>query len=153
MGKSSTAKRKNAITRHSQIQTNKTQGLHAQTTLTDKDTYMRTNWLTNAETRERHADSPSSEIAATRPPVSLSSQDIDVSKNITSHQLGLSRPTLLMNATLKRVTNTNDADYPRRQVHITSIPVSQHTCNVQESTPAGHHGPSHTVQTVVNRRT
>ena len=38
-----------------------------------------------------------------------------------------------MNATLIRATNTNDADYPRRQVHITSILASQHTCNVQES--------------------
>ena len=48
-----------------------------------------------------------------------------------------------MNATLIPTTHTNEADYPRRQVHITSIPVSQHTCNVQDSTPANHHGPSH----------
>ena len=45
--------------------------------------------------------------------------------DITSHQLGLSRPTPVMNATPKRATNTNDTDYPRRQVHITSIPVCQ----------------------------
>ena len=38
-----------------------------------------------------------------------------------------------MNATLKRATHTSDIDYPRRQVHITSIPAHQHTCNVQES--------------------
>ena len=56
--------------------------------------------------------------------------------------------TPLLNERRTRTTPTT----PRRQVHITSIPVSQHTCNVQESTPASHHGPSHTVQTVVKRR-
>ena len=78
-------------------------------------------------------------------------QDIDVSKNIISCELGLSRPTPLKNATLERAMHMNGADHPRRQVHITSIPVSHHTCNVQESMPASHHGPSHTVQTVVKR--
>ena len=39
------------------------------------------NWLTDQHRnqRHRHVDSPSSEIAATRRPVSLSAQDIDVS--------------------------------------------------------------------------
>ena len=39
------------------------------------------NWLTDQHRnqRHRHVDSPSSEIAATRQPVSLSAQDIDVS--------------------------------------------------------------------------
>ena len=71
---------------------------------------------------------------------------------IFSRQLDLSRQTPLKNATLKRATHTNDANHPRRQVPITSIPVSQHTYNIQESTPAIEHGPSHTVQTVVKRR-
>ena len=52
----------------------------------------------------------------------------------------------------QRAMHMSNADYPRCQVHITSIPVSQHTSNVQESMPASHHGPSHTVQTVVKRR-
>ena len=64
-------------------------------------------------------------------------------RRITSHQLSLSRPTPLMNATLIRATNASDADYPRRQVHIKkrSIPAHQHTCKVEESTPAIEHGP------------
>ena len=39
------------------------------------------NWLTDQHRnqRHRHVDSPSSEIAATRQPVSLSAQDINVS--------------------------------------------------------------------------
>ena len=45
--------------------------------------------------------------------MTLHAQDIDVSKNITSHQLGLSRPTPLKNATLKQATHTNDADHPQ----------------------------------------
>ena len=34
-------------------------------------------------------------------------------EKFTSHQLGLSRPTPLKNATLKRATHTNDADHPQ----------------------------------------
>ena len=75
-----------------------------------------------------------------------------VSKNITSHQLGSSRPTPPMSATLNRATNTNDAGSPRTQVHITLIPDHQHTCKVQESTPDNQHGPSHTIQTIMKRR-
>ena len=92
--------------------------------------------MTNAESRHRRAGSPVFQRQRHKTPETLPDQDINVSKNITSHQLGLSRPTPLMNATLKRATHTSDADYPRRQVHITSIPVHQHTCKVQESTPA-----------------
>ena len=44
-------------------------------------------------------------------------------------------------------------DLPRCQVHITSIADHQHTCKVQETALASQHGPSHTVQTIVNRRT
>ena len=54
---------------------------------------------------------------------------------MTSRQLGLSRPTPLKNATLKRATNTNDADYPRRQVYITSSPVSLGVVSVLVNQP------------------
>ena len=90
--------------------------------------HKRTRWLTNAETRHGNADSPSSQRWRHKNPETLPAQDITVSKNITSHQLDLSRPTPLMNATLIRATHTRDADYPSCQVHITSIPAHQPTC-------------------------
>ena len=94
-----------------------------------------------------------SEIAAQDSRETLPARNIDVSTNITSHEMGLSRPTPLMSATLNRARTRTTLDIPRRQVHITSIPDHQHTCKVQESTPASQHGPSHTVQTIVKRRT
>ena len=43
----------------------------------------------------------------------LHAQDIDVSKNIISRQLSLSRPTPLVSATLVGVTQTSNAGHPK----------------------------------------
>ena len=74
-------------------------------------------------------------------------------EDFTSRQLGLSQPTPPMSATLTERRTRTTLDLPRRQVHITSIPDHQHTCKVQESTPASQHGPNHTVQTILKRWT
>ena len=75
--------------------------------------HKRTGWMTNAETRHRHADSPSSQRQR-----HLTTRDIPCPGHrcfdeFTSRQLGLSQPTPLVSATLIRVTQTSDVGHPK----------------------------------------
>ena len=69
--------------------------------------------MTHAETRHRHADSPSSRRQrhqTTRDTPCPGHQCFD---EFTSHQLGLSRPTPLVRASIIGVTQTSNAGHPK----------------------------------------
>ena len=68
--------------------------------------------MTNAETRHRHANSPSSRRQRHETP-RYSLHRTSMFRRFTSRQLGLSRPTPPMSATLNRATNRNDAGSPQ----------------------------------------
>ena len=68
--------------------------------------------MTNAETRHRHANSPSSRRQRHETP-RYSCPEHRCFEDFTSRQLGLSQPTPPMSATLNRATNTNDAGSPK----------------------------------------
>ena len=69
--------------------------------------------MTNPETRHRHADSPSSRRQRHSTTRDIPCPGHRCFDEFTSRQLGLSRPTPLVSATLIGVTQTSNAGHPK----------------------------------------